>query len=92
MAHQLHEAMCRQEEQQVRPLHTAGADDVHRHLPEAEELRQVMGAWESEWSLRHMLAVLRRATLNALIKPKSAEPTELLKLIEALKNYVNLAV
>ena len=63
-----------------------------RHLPEAEELRQVMGEWDSEWSLRHMVAVLRRATLNALIKPKSAEPTELLKLIEALKNCVNLAV
>lgn len=63
-----------------------------RALPEAEELRKVMGAWESEWSLRHMLAVLRRATLNALIKPKSAEPTELLKLLEALKNCVNLAV
>jgi hypothetical protein len=63
-----------------------------RQLPEAEELRQVMGEWDSEWSLRHMLAVLRRATLNALIKPKSAEPTELLKLIEALKNCINLAV
>jgi hypothetical protein len=63
-----------------------------RELPEAEELRKVMGAWDSEWSLRHMVAVLRRATLNALIKPKSAEPTELLKLLEALKNCVNLAV
>ena len=62
-----------------------------RQLPEAEELRQVMGEWDSEWSLRHMVAVLRRATLNDLIKPKSAEPTELLKLIEALKNWVNLA-
>lgn len=63
-----------------------------RELPEAEELRDVMGAWDSEWSLRHMMAVLRRATLNGLIKPKSAEPTELLKLLEALKNCVNLAV
>ena len=63
-----------------------------RELPEAEELRKVMGEWDSEWSLRHMIAVLRRATLNALIKPKSAEPTELLKLLEALKNCVNLAV
>jgi hypothetical protein len=63
-----------------------------RELPEAEELRQVMGAWDSEWSLRHMVTVLRRATLNALIKPKSAEPSELLKLLEALKNCVNLAV
>ena len=60
-------------------------------LPEAEELREVMGEWDSEWSLRHMVAVLRRATLNATIKPMSGEPTELLQIIEALKNCVNLA-
>jgi hypothetical protein len=65
---------------------TAGRD-----LPEAEELRGVMGEWDSEWSLRHMVQVLRRATLNATIKPKSDEPNELLKLIETLKNCVNLA-
>jgi hypothetical protein len=62
-----------------------------RALPEAQELREVMGEWDSEWSLRHMLAVLRRATLNAAIEPMSDEPAELLKLIEALKNCVNLA-
>ncbi len=60
-------------------------------LPEAKELREVMGEWDSEWSLQHMVAVLRRATLNATIEPMSGEPTELLKLIEALKNCVNLA-
>jgi hypothetical protein len=60
-------------------------------LPEAEELRGVMGEWDSEWSLRHMVQVLRRATLNETIKPMSGEPTELLKLIETLKNCVNLA-
>jgi hypothetical protein len=65
---------------------TAGRD-----LPEAEELREVMGEWDSEWSLRHMVQVLRRATLNATIKPKSDEPNELLKLIDTLKNCVNLA-
>jgi hypothetical protein len=65
---------------------TAGRD-----LAEAEELRALMGAWDSEWSLRHMVQVLRRATLNATIKPMSAEPNELLKLIETLKNCVNLA-
>jgi hypothetical protein len=62
-----------------------------RELPEAEELRGVMGEWESEWSLRHMMAVLRRATLNAAIEPRSGETPNLLKLIEALKNCVNLA-
>ena len=60
-------------------------------LPEAEELREVMGEWDSEWSLRHMVQVLRRATLNATIKPMSGEPNDLLKLIETLKNCVNLA-
>jgi DDE superfamily endonuclease len=60
-------------------------------LPEAEELREVMGAWDSEWSLRHMVAVLRRATLNATIEPKSGKAPELLQIIEALKNVVNLA-
>ena len=65
---------------------TAGRD-----LPEAAELRAVMGEWDSEWSLRHMVQVLRRATLNETIKPMSAEPDELGKLIETLKNYVNLA-
>jgi hypothetical protein len=62
-----------------------------RELPEAEELRGVMGEWDSEWSLRHMVAVLRRATLNAAIEPMSGEPADLLKLLEALKNCVNLA-
>jgi hypothetical protein len=62
-----------------------------RELPEAQELREVMGEWDSEWSLRHMVAVLRRAMLNAAIKPMSCEPADLLKLIEALKNCVNLA-
>jgi hypothetical protein len=62
-----------------------------RELPEAEELRAVMGEWDSEWSLRHMMAVLRRATLNAAIEPRSGESADLLKLIEALKNCVNLA-
>jgi hypothetical protein len=27
-------------------------------LPEAEQLRERMGSWDSEWSLRHMIQVL----------------------------------
>ena len=38
-----------------------------RELPEAKELRARMGEWDSEWSLRHMIQVLRAATLNAAI-------------------------
>jgi hypothetical protein len=60
-------------------------------VPEAEAWRGLMGEWDSEWSLRQMVAVFRRAPLNATIEPMSGESTELLKLIEALKNYGNLA-
>jgi hypothetical protein len=66
---------------------TAGRD-----LPEAQQLRDLMGAWDSEWSLRHMLQVLRMATLNDTIKPNCAEHSQLTKIIEALKNCMILAV
>ena len=65
---------------------TAGRD-----LPEAEELREVMGAWDSEWSLRHMLQVLRRAILNATINPNSADQAKLTEMVKTLKNWANLA-
>jgi hypothetical protein len=60
-------------------------------LPEALELREVMGAWDSEWSLRHMLQVLRRAILNATINPNSANQAELTDMVKTLKNWANLA-
>jgi len=60
-------------------------------LPEAQELRSLMGAWVSEWSLRHMIQVLRRATLNATINPNSAEEAELRDMVETLKKWANLA-
>jgi hypothetical protein len=59
--------------------------------PEAVELREVMGDWDSEWSLRHMLQVLRRAVLNATINLDSADQTELTEMVETLKNWANLA-
>jgi len=65
---------------------TAGRD-----LPEALELRERMGEWDSEWSLRHMLMVLRRATLDATINPNSADPAKLAQMVETLKNWANLA-
>jgi hypothetical protein len=58
---------------------------------EAEELRGRMGAWDSEWSLRHMVQVLRRAILNATIDPNSAKEAELRDMANTLKNWVNLA-
>jgi hypothetical protein len=58
---------------------------------EATELREVMGDWDSEWSLRHMLQVLRRAILNASINPNSADQAELTEMVKTLKNWANLA-
>jgi hypothetical protein len=60
-------------------------------LPEAEEWRGRLGPWDSEWSLRHMLQVLRAATLNATINPDSAEEAELRQMTKTLKNWANLA-
>jgi hypothetical protein len=65
---------------------TAGRD-----LPEALELRERMGEWDSEWSLRHMLQVLRGAILNATIDPNSADPAKLTDMVKTLKNWANLA-
>jgi hypothetical protein len=58
---------------------------------EAAELRLRMGEWDSEWSLRHMIQVLRRAILNATIDPNSANEAELREMANTLKNWVNLA-
>ena len=60
-------------------------------LAEALELREVMGDWDSEWSLRHMLQVLRRAILNATIDPNSADRAKLTEMVKTLKNWANLA-
>lgn len=59
---------------------------------EAQQARQDMGAWESEWSLRHMLNVLRHATLDATIKSNSTDPKELANIITVLKNYVKTGI
>jgi hypothetical protein len=59
---------------------------------EAQQARQDMGEWDSEWSLRHMLNVLRQGTLNTTIDINSADPNEFLSIIATLKNYVKTAV
>jgi len=61
------------------------------HTAEAEELRGLMGEWDSEWSLRHMVQVLRRAILNATINPDSADQAQLRDMVQTLKNWANLA-
>jgi hypothetical protein len=60
-------------------------------LPEAEEMRQRMGPWDSEWSLRHMIQVLQRATLNATINPTSASEPQLREMVQTLQNWALLA-
>jgi hypothetical protein len=58
---------------------------------EATELRERMGDWDSEWSLRHMIQVLRRVILDATIDPNSANEAELRAMAQTLKNWANLA-
>jgi hypothetical protein len=58
---------------------------------EAQELRAFLGEWDSEYSLRHMLQVLRRAIVNATINPNSANEAELREMVKTLKNWANLA-
>jgi DDE family transposase len=58
---------------------------------EAAERRGRLGEWDSEWSLRHMVAVLRSAILNATINPDSAEEPQLREMVKTLKNWANLA-
>ena len=65
---------------------TAGHD-----CDEAQQMRERMGEWDSEWSLRHMLRVLQSATLNATINPNSADQAQLLDLLQTLKNWALLA-
>jgi hypothetical protein len=62
-----------------------------RELPEAQDLRERGGDWDSEWSLRHMIQVLRSAILNATINPNSADETEVREMVETLKKWANLA-
>jgi hypothetical protein len=62
-----------------------------RTLPEAEELRGLMGEWDSEWSLRHMIQVLRRVILNATINTNSADEAQLREMVQTLKNWAFLA-
>ena len=58
---------------------------------EALEMREHMGDWDSEWSLRHMIQVLRRAILNVTINPNSGDQDQLREMVQTLKKWANLA-
>jgi hypothetical protein len=60
-------------------------------LPQAQQMRQRMGPWDSEWSLRHMAQVLQRATLDATIQPDSASQPQLREMVQTLQNWALLA-
>jgi hypothetical protein len=62
-----------------------------KDLPQAQQLRARMGEWDSEFSLRHMIQVLQRATLSATIQPNSASVPQLQKIIQTLQNWALLA-
>jgi DDE superfamily endonuclease len=65
---------------------TAGQD-----LPQAQQMRQRMGPWDSEFSLRHVIQLLQRATLDATIQPNSASQPQLREFIQTLQNWALLA-
>jgi hypothetical protein len=60
-------------------------------LPAAQAARRRFGEWDTEWSLAHMLRILRTAILADTINPKSATKADLHQLLDHLKNYLFLA-
>lgn len=62
-----------------------------KDLPQARQLRARMGPWDSEYSLRHVIQVLQRATLDATIQPNSASEPQLRDFIQTLQNWALLA-
>ena len=62
-----------------------------RKLPPARAARRRFGAWDTEWSLGHMLRILRTAILETKIKPKSATKADLYQLLDHLEHYLHLA-
>jgi len=62
-----------------------------RKLPAAHAARRRFGEWDTEWSLAHMLRILRTSILENAINPESATKADLCQLLDALENYLNLA-
>jgi len=62
-----------------------------RKLPAAQAARRCFGDWDTEWSLLHMLRILRAAILAETINPKSATKADLCQLLDDLENYLALA-
>ena len=60
-------------------------------LPEARAARRELGAWETEWSFRHMCRLFRRVTIRKVINAMSHNKHDLQQLVEHLENYLYLA-
>lgn len=60
-------------------------------LPEAQAARERMGPWDSEWSLRHIVSVLRTAVLEQTITPKSGVKANWHQLLGQVKKYLTNA-
>lgn len=63
-----------------------------RNLPQARAARKRFGEWDTEWSLAHMLRVLRATILDHTITPTSATKADLQQLLKQLDSYLDLAV
>lgn len=63
-----------------------------RKLPEARAARRRLGEWDTEWSLCHMLRVLRRSILQKTIALNSPTKADLHQIIYQLENYIALAI
>jgi len=62
-----------------------------RKLPEARAARKDLGSWETEWSLQHMLRVLRRLTIQQTIKQMSQSKADMQEMLDQLEDYLFLA-
>ena len=60
-------------------------------LPEAETAREQMSPWEDEYSLRHMVRVLRHTILEDTIQRDSTSRNSMRELIELFKNCIRQA-
>jgi len=62
-----------------------------RKTPQARAARRRFGDWDTEWSLAHMLRILRAAVLANAINQKSATRADLHQLLGAMESYLHLA-
>jgi len=61
-------------------------------LPQAEAARRRFGKWDTEWSLAHMLRILRAAILDNTMNHESTTKADLCQLLSSLESCLILAV